>query len=57
MNSTDPSGNFISRRNDGGGRGGDYYERFHINQFYNAVEDEQQYMNEYDYHKQTQNTY
>lgn len=48
MNSTDPSSNFVIRRgNDGGGRGGDYYERFHINQFYNAVEDEQQYMNEY----------
>ena len=48
MNSTDPSGNFISRRNDGGGgRVDDYYERFHINQFYSAVEDEQQYMNEY----------
>ena len=48
MNSGDPSGNFISRRNDGGGgRGGDYFERFHINQFYNAVEDEQRYTNEY----------
>ena len=50
MNSGDPSGNFISQRNDGGGRGGrgeDYFERFHINQFYNAVEDEQQYTNEY----------
>ncbi len=50
MNSADPSGNFISRRNDGGGRGGrgeDYFERFHINQFYNAVEDEQIYMDEY----------
>jgi hypothetical protein len=53
MNSGDPSDNFISQRNDGGGRGGrgglgdDYFERFHINQFYNAVEDEQQYTNEY----------
>ena len=41
MNS-DPSNNFMHRR-----RQNDYYERFHINQFYNAVEDEQQYMNEY----------
>ena len=36
---TDPSGHFTIRRNNGvggsvGGGGDDFYERFHINQFY-----------------------
>lgn len=57
MNS-DPSNNPIHRRsNSGGGVSGngdrddrnrnDYYDRFHLNQYYNAVEDEQIYMDEY----------
>jgi hypothetical protein len=52
MNS-DPSNNIIHRRVNGGG-GGDpernsstYRERFELNQYYNAVEDEQIYMDEY----------
>jgi len=56
---TDPSNNPIHRRNGGGVVGGsgngdsndrnrnDYYDRFHLNQYYNAVEDEQIYMDEY----------
>jgi hypothetical protein len=54
----DPSNNPIHRRsNSGGGVSGngdtddrnrnDYYDRFHLNQYYNAVEDEQIYMDEY----------
>lgn len=49
----DPSSNHIMRRGGGGGGGGDernrndYYERFNLNQYYNAVEDEQIYMDEY----------
>lgn len=40
------------RRGGGGGSGSDrsgahYYERYHINQFYNSVEDEQLYTDEY----------
>jgi hypothetical protein len=55
MNS-DPSNNPIHRRSGGGGGGNgdrddrnrnDYYDRFHLNQYYNAVEDEQIYMDEY----------
>ena len=54
MNS-DPSNNPIHRRSGGGGGNGDsddrnrndYYDRFHLNQYYNAVEDEQIYMDEY----------
>lgn len=54
MNS-DPSNNPIHRRSGGGGGNGgnhdrnrnDYYDRFHLNQYYNAVEDEQIYTDEY----------
>lgn len=38
---TDPSNNLLRRRQN------EYNDRFNLNQFYNAVEDEQQYMNEY----------
>jgi hypothetical protein len=49
---TDPSSNFVIRRGNGGGVGDDrnaddFYERFHRNQYYNAVEDEQIYVDEY----------
>ena len=49
---TDPSSNFVIRRGNGGGVGDDrnaddFYERFHLNQYYNAVEDEQIYVDEY----------
>ena len=49
---TDPSSNFVIRRVNGGGVGDDrnaddFYERFHRNQYYNAVEDEQIYVDEY----------
>lgn len=52
---TDPSNNIINRRMNGGGGGVDdpernsptYRERFDLNQYYNAVEDEQIYMDEY----------
>lgn len=52
MNSPDPSSNFVIRRGNGGGDGDDrnaddFYERFHRNQYYNAVEDEQIYVDEY----------
>ena len=52
MNSADPSSNFVIRRGNGGGVGDDrnaddFYERFHRNQYYNAVEDEQIYVDEY----------
>ena len=52
MNSVDPSSNFVVRRGVGGRVGDDrneneYYERFQLNQYYNAVEDEQIYMDEY----------
>lgn len=46
----DPSGNYIIRRgNDNNAEriGEQYYEGFRLNQFYNAVEDEQIYMGEY----------
>jgi hypothetical protein len=43
----DPSGNYIIRRGDAERMGEHYYERFRLNQFYNAVEDEQIYMDEY----------
>ena len=48
----DPSSNFVIRRGNGGGVGDDrnaddFYERFHRNQYYNAVEDEQIYVDEY----------
>jgi hypothetical protein len=46
----DPSNNNTTRLTIGGGgdRNGDnFYERFHMNQYYNAVEDEQTYMDEY----------
>ena len=50
--SADPSSNFVIRRGNGGGVGDDrnaddFYERFHRNQYYNAVEDEQIYVDEY----------
>lgn len=50
--SADPSSNFVFRRGNGGGVGDDrnaddFYERFHRNQYYNAVEDEQIYVDEY----------
>jgi hypothetical protein len=38
---TDPSNNILQQIQN------DYNERFNLNQFYNAVEDEQRYMNEY----------
>jgi hypothetical protein len=45
----DPSNNSIT--NSGGGdedrNRDDFYERFHVSQYYNAVEDEQTYMDEY----------
>jgi hypothetical protein len=49
---SDPSSNFVIRRGNGGGVGDDrnaddFYERFHRNQYYNAVEDEQIYVDEY----------
>jgi hypothetical protein len=49
---TDLSYNSIQPRRAGGGGSEDrlsdnYYERFHLNQYYNAVEDEQIYMDEY----------
>ena len=53
MNSSavDPSNNFIIRRGVEGSaddrNSNEYYERFHLNQYYNAVEDEQIYMDEY----------
>lgn len=52
----DPSYNHHGRARGGGGGGGDtqlernqnsYYERFHLNQYYTAVEDEQTTMDEY----------
>jgi len=45
----DPSNNYIIRRGDDNAEriGEHYYERFRLNQFYNAVEDEQIYMDEY----------
>ena len=49
----DPSNNSITNDGIGGGGGGgdrngnNFYERFHVNQYYNAVEDEQTYMDEY----------
>jgi hypothetical protein len=50
----DPSNNNTTRLTIGGGGGGggdrngdNFYERFHMNQYYNSVEDEQNYMDEY----------
>lgn len=43
----DPSGNYIIRRGNAERIGEQYYEGFRLNQFYNAVEDEQIYMDEY----------
>jgi hypothetical protein len=44
----DPSNNNSLTNGGGGNRNGDnFYERFHMNQYYNAVEDEQTYMDEY----------
>ena len=46
MNS-DPSYNSIHRRFNERNNNDEYHERFHLNQYYNAVEDEQIYMDEY----------
>ena len=46
MNS-DPSNNLVQRRFNDRSTSDEYYERFNRNQYYNAVEDEQIYMDEY----------
>ena len=43
----DPSNNFHRRFNDRNNNNEEYHERFNMNQYYNAVEDEQIYMDEY----------
>jgi hypothetical protein len=43
----DPSNHLHRRYNERNNINDDYHERFHLNQFYNAVEDEQIYMDEY----------
>jgi len=47
MNPTEPSSNNINRRRSNQRNNDDYHERFNRNQYYNAVEDEQIYMDEY----------
>lgn len=47
MNPAEPSSNNINRRRPNQRNNNDYHERFNRNQYYNAVEDEQIYMDEY----------
>ncbi len=47
MNPEEPSNNINQRRSNDRNNNDDYHERFNLNQYYNAVEDEQIYMDEY----------
>ncbi len=47
MNPEEPSNNINQRRSNDRNNNDDYHVRFNLNQYYNAVEDEQIYMDEY----------
>jgi hypothetical protein len=47
MNPREPSNNLNQRRSNERNNNNDYHVRFNLNQYYNAVEDEQIYMDEY----------
>lgn len=47
MDPAEPSNNINQRRSNQRNNNDDYHERFNLNQYYNAVEDEQIYMDEY----------